>query len=228
VCSGNRHCSGSLPETPEIADNSAVRAPQRAMPTRRILEDDMKFLVLFAVALLLPVSALADAMRGAQLSASCAHCHGTDGNSSASAYPNLAGQTKEYVYRQIKAFKEGQRTDPQMSPMVGILSEQDMHDLAEFYNQQSPPRKRANTDQALSDKGKAVAEQLQCAVCHQPGFKGLNEFPRLSRQKQPYLIKQLKAYRDGTRTNDNGVMAPTAKNLTDEQIEALAHYLSGL
>jgi cytochrome c553 len=188
----------------------------------------MKSMVLFVAAFIIPACALADAMRGAQLSASCAHCHGTDGNSSAAAYPNLAAQTKEYIYRQIQAFKEGRRADPQMSPMVGILSEQDMRDLGEFYNQQSPPRKRATTDAALSDKGKALAEQLQCATCHQPGYKGLSEFPRLARQKQPYLIKQLKAYRDGTRTNDDGVMAATAKNLSDEQIEALAHYLSGL
>lgn len=188
----------------------------------------MRFLAFFAVALLLPVSALADAMRGAQLSASCAHCHGTDGNSSASAYPNLAGQTKEYIYRQIKDFKEGRRSNSQMSPMVGILSDQDMHDLAEFYNAQAPARKRANTDAALSEKGRALAEQLQCASCHQPGYKGLQDFPRLARQKQPYLVKQMKDFREGTRTNDNGVMAPTAKALTDEQIEALAHYLSGL
>jgi cytochrome c553 len=188
----------------------------------------MRLLAFFAIALIAPFSAFADAMRGAQLSASCAHCHGTDGNSSASAYPSLAGQTKEYLYRQIKAFKEGKRSDPQMSPMVGILSEQDMQDLGDFYTQQTPARKRANTDAALSDKGKALAEQLQCATCHQPGYKGLNEFPRLARQKQPYLMKQLKAYRDGTRTSDDGIMAPTAKNLSDEQIEALAHYLSGL
>jgi len=56
----------------------------------------------------------------------------------------------------------------------------------------------------------------------------LNEFPRLSRQKYPYLVKQLKDYRDGLRTNDNGVMAAAAKNLSDEQIEALAHFLTSL
>ena len=42
------------------------------------------------------------------------------------------------------------------------------------------------------------------------------------------LVKQLKDYRDGLRTNDNGVMAPAAKNLSDEQIEALAHYLASI
>jgi cytochrome c553 len=103
-----------------------------------------------------------------------------------------------------------------------------MRNLADFYNFQSPARKPANVDAAQVATGKKLAEELQCASCHQPGFKGLNEFPRLARQKQPYLVKQMKDFRDGQRTNDNGLMAPTAKNLTDEQIEALAHYLSSL
>ena len=56
----------------------------------------------------------------------------------------------------------------------------------------------------------------------------MNEFPRLARQKYPYLVKPVQDFRDGARNNDNGVMAATAKNLTDEQIKALAQYLSGL
>lgn len=185
--------------------------------------------ILFAVAALLICStAFADVMKGAQLSASCAHCHGTDGNSSAGGYPNLASQTKEYLYRQIKAFKEGTRINSQMSPMVGILSDEDMQNLADFYNYQTLKRKPVNVDENVVAQGKKLAEELQCASCHQPGYKGLNEFPRLARQKQAYLVKQLQDYRAGVRTNDNGVMAATAKNLTDEQIDALAQYLSSL
>jgi cytochrome c553 len=191
-------------------------------------DTDMKHILFAAAALLMSSTAWADVAKGAALSASCAHCHGTDGNSSAAAYPNLASQTKEYLYRQIKAFKEKQRADPQISPMVGILEDEDMRNLADFYNFQSPARKPANVDAAQAALGKKFAEELQCAVCHQPGFKGLNEFPRLARQKQPYLAKQMRAFRDGTRTDPSGVMAPTAKNLTDEQIDALAHYLFSL
>jgi len=77
-------------------------------------------------------------------------------------------------------------------------------------------------------EGKKIAEEAQCVSCHQPGYKGMNEFPRLARQKYPYLVKQLKDFRDGTRTNDNGVMGPTTKTLTDEQIQAIAQYLSSL
>jgi len=184
--------------------------------------------ILLTVALLFATSAVADVMKGAQLSASCAHCHGTDGNSSSGAYPSLASQTTEYIYRQIKAFKEGARTNSQMSPMVGILNDEDMRNLADFYNFQTLKRKPVNVDPAVVAQGKQLAEQLQCASCHQPGYKGLNEFPRLARQKQAYLVKQMKDFRDGARTNDNGIMAATAKNLTDEQIEALAQYFSSL
>jgi cytochrome c553 len=188
----------------------------------------MKLLGFAVVVLILPLCALADAMKGAQLSASCAHCHGTDGNSSSSQYPTLAGQTKEYLSRQIKDFKEGRRVNPMMSPMVGILTEQDMRDLGDFYSSQNATRGSFKADAALVPEGKRIAEEGQCVTCHQPGYKGLKEFPRLARQKQPYLVKQLKDFRDGARINDNGVMAPTAKNLTDAQIEALAQYFSSL
>lgn len=159
---------------------------------------------------------------------SCAHCHGTDGNSASSAFPSLAGQTREYLYRQIKAFKEGVRKNSMMSPSVGVLSDEDMQELADYFSSQTLTRSSSKTDPATVAKGKKIAEEAQCAACHQAGYKGLNEFPRLSRQKYPYLVKQLKDFRDGVRTSDNGVMAPTVKDLTDAQIEALSQYFTSL
>lgn len=157
---------------------------------------------------------------------SCAHCHGTDGNSASSAYPSLAGQTREYLYRQIKAFKDGSRKNSMMSPAAVVLTEEDMQDLAEYFSGQTLTRSSAKTDPAIIEQGKKLAVEVQCVACHQPGFKGLNEFPRLSRQKYPYLVKQLKDFRDGNRASDT--MAPAAKALTDEQIDALAQYLTSL
>ena len=179
------------------------------------------FVSALALALFPPVPAAVAAK-----SDSCAHCHGTDGNSTSSAYPSLAGQTREYLYRQIKAFKEGQRKNGMMSPAVVVLSDQDMQDLAEYFSGQTLVRSTARTDPAIIEQGKKIAAQAQCVLCHQPNFKGLNEFPRVSRQKYPYIVKQLKDFRDGTRSSD--VMAPTVKDFTDEQIEALAQYLTSL
>jgi cytochrome c553 len=184
-------------------------------------------LLIFALTLILPSLAVMDAATAAK-SDSCAHCHGTDGNSTSSAYPSLAGQTREYLYRQMKDFKEGRRKNSMMSPSIGVLSDQDMQELAEYFSAQSLVRSKFNADPAKVEQGKKIAQEVQCTACHQAGFKGLNEFPRVSRQKYPYIVKQLRDYRDGLRTNDNGVMAPAAKNLSDEQIEALAHYLGSL
>ena len=186
---------------------------------------NLKFLM-FAVMPMLPWFGMTGAI--AAKSDSCAHCHGTDGNSTSSAYPSLAGQTKDYLYRQMKDFKEGRRKNAMMTPSIGVLSEPDMQELAEYFSAQSIVRNKFEADPTKVEQGKKIAQESQCTACHQPGFKGLNEFPRLSRQKYPYLVKQLKDYRDGARTNDNGVMAPAAKNLSDDQIEALAHYLASL
>jgi cytochrome c553 len=180
-----------------------------------------------ALAVILPCSTLAGAAIAAK-SDSCAHCHGLDGNSTSSAYPTLAGQTKEYLLRQMKDFKDGRRKNSMMSPSIAILSEQDMQELADYFSAQNATRGSSKPEPEIVAQGKKIAEDAQCVSCHQPGYKGLNEFPRLARQKYPYLVKQLKDFRDGARTNDNGIMAPTAKNLTDEQIQALAQYLSSL
>ena len=102
-----------------------------------------------AFALMVPAFAPAPAAYAAK-SDSCAHCHGTDGNSTASAYPSLAGQTKQYLYKQIKAFKEGERKNSMMSPSVGVLSEQDMQDLAEYFSSQSLIRSTSKTDPAVT------------------------------------------------------------------------------
>lgn len=159
---------------------------------------------------------------------SCAHCHGTDGNSTGSAYPSLAGQTREYIARQIKAFKAGERKDPMMSPAAAVLADTDIDEVAEYFSTQTLVRSSFKGEPDVVAEGKKLAAELQCVACHQPGYKGLAEFPRLARQKYSYLVKQLKDYRDGRRTSDNGVMAPTVQKLTDEQIQALAQYLTGL
>jgi len=183
-------------------------------------------LLLFALTILLSLAGTNAAT--AAKSDSCAHCHGTDGNSTSSAYPSLAGQTRDYLYRQMKDFKEGRRKNAMMSPSIGVLSDQDMQDLAEYFSAQSIVRSKFDADPAKVEQGRKIAQEAQCVACHQAGFKGLNEFPRLSRQKYPYIVKQLKDYRDGLRTNDNGLHAPVAKNLSDEQIAELAHYLASI
>lgn len=84
-------------------------------------------------ALIAPVAS-GDQDVGRKKSSSCAACHGAVGISPNIAWPNLAGQQLAYLVKQMKAFRDGTRTDPWMSPMAKTLSDEDIEDLATFYN----------------------------------------------------------------------------------------------
>lgn len=70
---------------------------------------------------------------GKTKSAACAACHGADGRGTTPLFPNLNGQKPDYLMVQLKAFRDGKRTDPTMAPMAMALSDQDIADLAAFY-----------------------------------------------------------------------------------------------
>jgi len=75
-----------------------------------------------------------DAAAGKAKSGTCAGCHGAAGISKNPMWPNLAGQQQGYLVKQLKAFRDGSRTDPMMSPMAMPLSDDDIANLAAWYN----------------------------------------------------------------------------------------------
>lgn len=80
-----------------------------------------------------PLFAKGDPVAGKAKTATCVACHGAAGISSIPMYPNLAGQHAQYIVKQLKAFKDGTRKEPSMSPMAKPLSVQDMEDIAAYY-----------------------------------------------------------------------------------------------
>ena len=158
----------------------------------------------------------------------CAACHGADGNSPMPEVPSLAGQTWRYLYIQLRDFKEGRRSNPQMTPMAQPLSREDMIAVANFYAAQPLKPKPFPVDEAKAKLGKAKSEETLCTMCHLGGFLGQNEIPRVAGQNYQYIVAQLKAFKDRTRTNDAGNMTSVARTLSDKDIENLGHYLTGL
>jgi len=75
----------------------------------------------------------ADAAAGKSKSATCAACHGADGNSANPMWPKLAGQHAPYLEKQMKDFRDGRRKDPVMAPMAAALSDADIANLAAYY-----------------------------------------------------------------------------------------------
>ena len=158
----------------------------------------------------------------------CFACHGKQGASTQAQYPILAGQSFLYIYNQLKDFKAGRRSDPQMSPMAANLSKEDMQAIAMYFSKQPWPYNSFNSDPAKAARAKAVADAALCTMCHLGQFQGQNEIPRLAGQHFAYLKKQLLAFRSKTRTNDAGNMTAYTASLTDQQIDDLANFLAGL
>lgn len=77
--------------------------------------------------------AAGDAAAGKAKSATCAGCHGAAGISNNPMWPNLAGQKDAYMVKQMKAFRDGKRNDPMMSPMAKPLSDADIDNLAAYF-----------------------------------------------------------------------------------------------
>ena len=173
-------------------------------------------------------AAAQDVDAGRKKAEPCIACHGANGNSTAAQYPVLAGQTARYIYLQIKDFKEGRRTEPQMEPFVKDLSRQDMFDIAAYFAAQKPRATAFKADPARAARGKAKADETLCTMCHLGGFLGQNEIPRVAGQHYEYIVKQMRDFKTAKRTNDAGNMASVSKTLTDQDIEDLAHYLAGL
>jgi cytochrome c553 len=158
----------------------------------------------------------------------CVACHGPAGNSTVPTFPVLAGQTARYVYLQLKDFKEGRRTEPQMEPFVKDLSRQDMFDLAAYFAAQKPRPNSFKAEPERVARGKKKADETLCTMCHLGGFLGQNEIPRAAGQHYEYTVKQLRDFKTGKRTNDAGNMASVSKTLSEQDIEDLGHYLASL
>lgn len=166
----------------------------------------------------------------------CAACHAIDGNSAITANPKLAGQHPEYLYKQLTNFKSGERANAVMSGMAGILSDADMHAVAEYFSKQTLNLGQAKTNGAGSLGEKIYRAGIQansvpaCASCHGPAGDGLPvKYPRLGGQHTEYVLNQLRQFRLGARANDEAkVMRTIAAKLTDQEMEAVADYIQGL
>ncbi len=166
----------------------------------------------------------------------CGACHSTDGNSTSPTYPSLAGQSPEYLAKQLGEFKSGARKNAIMAPNAATLSHEDMLNLAAYFSAQQP-KPRLAKDAALVAEGQKIYKGGNagsgvpaCASCHGPAGAGIPvQFPRLAGQHAKYVESQLKNFRSGDRVNDGGMMMRViARKMTDHEMKAVAEYISGL
>jgi cytochrome c553 len=181
---------------------------------------------------------------GATKSAICSSCHGPNGNSVNPEWPRLAGQSAVYIAEQLRLFRSGVRNNAIMKPLTASLSDQDISDLAVYYEAQTPTGLEADPSywqagEALYLRGDRGHEIPACVACHGPVGRGnlAAGYPALRAQQAVYVVKQLNDYASSARysaanpaqASRNGVMMLTlAKRLTPEQIRDVASYVQGM
>jgi len=174
-----------------------------------------------------------DPGRGWARAQMCAGCHGIADYRTAYpevySVPKLGGQEAAYIVKSLQDYKSGVRKHPTMNAIAATLSDQDMADLAAYYDTYKDAANKAllgtGATRASDEPGKTKADQA-CAGCHGPaGNRPISpETPRLAGQQYDYLVQVLNDYRQGTR--DNPIMSAMAKPLTDKEIRDLASYFS--
>ena len=158
----------------------------------------------------------------------CSACHGPEGNSVIPANPSLAAQPEQFLSIQLYQFREGNRKDPQMTPMAVNLSNKEMNELAAHFSKQKAAAPAHKTAPDNASTGAKLAHQLNCVQCHGPALRGQEHIPRLAGQQYEYLLAQLRKFKTQSRGDFDGFMTQIAQPLSDKDIEVLADYLAGL
>ncbi len=180
--------------------------------------------------------AAGNAQAGATKAVVCQACHGANGNSVNPEWPSLAGLGADYIAEQLKAFKEGKRNNPVMTPNAAALSPEDMADLGAYFGSQVNTGLEADPSywkagEKLYRGGDKTRGIPACMACHGPTGHG-NEpakFPSLRGQHSVYVVKQLNDYASGARsTGPNNIMQTIAKRLTADEMRDVASYVQGM
>jgi cytochrome c553 len=164
----------------------------------------------------------------------CTRCHGNDGYGRSAATPVLAGQNEAYLLASLEAYAGGHRASGVMAIPVKSVDPGLLPGLARHFSALPPPAREPALDVALVERGEEIARRgvlshdvPACLGCH--GRRDRNPvYPALSGQPAEYVASQLKLFRSGMRggTRYEHLMRNAARNLSDEEIEALAAYLA--
>ena len=167
-----------------------------------------------------------DPARGAAKAASCVACHGSSRSPALPGMPYLNAQQAEFLVLQMFFIREGLRDVPQMRGLLNGWSDGDLTDVAAYFAAQPAVRAEGKPDPARQARGEALAKSMGCGSCHMSSYEGQRQMPRITHQREDYLVETLKAYRDSKRTGSDTNMNAAMYGVSDADIAALAHFLA--
>ncbi len=186
---------------------------------------------------LAPVAHAQDAQAGEKKAAMCIGCHGIPGYQASfpevHKVPMISGQNAKYIVASLEAYKKGDRKHPTMDAISKSLSEQDMADLAAFYESHGKDAKPAGAPREPSAEVAELLKKANCASCHGENYnKPIDpSYPKIAGQHADYLYVALKAYQTSNSRvigRNNAIMAGMAKLYTLAELKKISKYLGSL
>jgi cytochrome c553 len=179
-----------------------------------------------------------DAKAGETKIAMCIGCHGIPGYQASfpEVYkvPKISGQNAKYIVASLNAYKQGERKHPSMRGISQSLTDQDMADLAAYYELHG--KTEAVAEAKVPQASAKVAELLKkgaCVSCHGESFnKPVSDaYPKVAGQHADYLFVALKSYKtEGNATwgRANGIMGGISKQFSNAELKQIAGYVSAM
>jgi cytochrome c553 len=159
--------------------------------------------------------------------AACFACHGEKGQSETENTPSLGGQQAPYALIQLFMFREKLRVFEPMNEMAKAFTDDDLRTFSDFIATLPKPSPPADAgDPARLQRAQALIQQNRCNSCHNADFSGKDNVPRLADQREDYLAKTMREYKDNSRHGYDGTMAEVLQPVTVEQIADLAYFLA--
>ena len=178
----------------------------------------------FALALLMS-SVSAETI--AERAVTCFACHGEHGTSETENTPSLGGQQAAYALIQLFMFREKLRTFDPMNEVTKSFTDDDLKAFSDFIANLPKPQAPADApDAARMQKALAIINANHCNSCHKADFSGNDNVPRLAKQREDYLAKTLREYKDNTRHGYDATMADVMQSVAKDQIAELAYYIA--
>jgi cytochrome c553 len=173
------------------------------------------------------LAAVARAETIEQRAAPCFACHGEHGQSETENIPSLGGQQPPYALIQLFMFREKLRLFEPMNEMAKPLSDDDLRTFSDFIGKLPKPAPPADAgDPARMQRAHALAQQFHCNSCHNTDFSGKENVPRIANQREDYLAKTLREYKDNSRHGYDATMAEALQPVSPEQIADLAYFIA--
>jgi cytochrome c553 len=157
----------------------------------------------------------------------CLACHGASGRSLTPLTPSLGGQPAFFAMTQLFLLRDGRRGEPVMIEQAKGMSNDDLRAFSDAIAKLPPPPPPAErADPLRFERGRSLAAQHRCGVCHNPDYSGREQMPRLANQREDYLLKAMREFASGKRLGYGAAMTQELSGLSHTDLGDLAHFLA--